>query len=109
MLSDAAIRRLVHYCRRAPLTAPDFVEMRGEGVMDGRSVRYVGAELRRVVWRDVEVREVLLAAAERAVWDTLLEELAERGARSHGLDLLDLVSAMSLEAARTTSRVAVNN
>jgi hypothetical protein len=99
VLSDAAVRRLVHYCRRAASTSPDFVEMRGEGVMDGRHVRYVGADLRRVVWRDVEVRDALLAAEERAVWEAPLEVLAARGARSQGLSLLDLVTAMSLERA----------
>ena len=77
--------------------------------MDGRAVRYVGAELRRLVWRDGEVREALLAAEDRTVWDALLEALRRVGARSQGLALLDLVTAMSLEAARTTSRVAVKN
>jgi len=75
MLSDAGVRRLVHYCRRVPLTPSEFV------AENGRDVRYVGPLLRRVVWRDVEVREVLLAADDRAVWDALLEELAARGAR----------------------------
>jgi len=110
MLSNAALRRLVAYCRRAPRTPPEFVEVRGEGVLNGRAIRYIGPELRRVVWADVEVRDALLRAGDdRAAWDALLEELAVRGARSHGLDLLDLVTAMSLEAARSTSRVAVNN
>jgi hypothetical protein len=98
VLSDLALRRLVHYCRRAPLTPPEFVEIRGQGVMDGRNVRYVGAELRRVVWRDVEVRDALLAAEDRAVWEALVAVLAARGAEGHVLNLLDLVTAMSLES-----------
>jgi hypothetical protein len=32
------------------------MEIRGESVIDRRAVRYVGPDLRRVVWRDVEVR-----------------------------------------------------
>src|SRR3954471_6094994 len=56
VLNDAAVRRLTHYCRRVPLTEPEFVEE------DGRQVRYVGRALREVVWRDVEVRDALLAA-----------------------------------------------
>jgi hypothetical protein len=97
VLSDAAVRRLVHYCRRAPLTPPDFVEMPGEGVMNGRHVRYVGAEMRRGVWRDVEVRDALLAAEDRAVWGALFEDLRRVGAGNQVLNLLDLVAAMSLE------------
>jgi hypothetical protein len=55
------------------------------------------------VWRDVEVREALLAADDRAAWDALLEVLAARGAKGVGLSLLDLVSAMSLEAGRAST------
>jgi hypothetical protein len=80
------------------LTPPEFVEVRGEGVMDRRNMRYVGAELRRVVWRDVEVRDVLLAAEDRAVWDALNDLLTAHGAAGHGLSLLDLVTAMSVES-----------
>jgi hypothetical protein len=97
MLSDAAERRLVHYCRRAPLTPPDFVEMRGEGVMNGRHVRYVGPELRRVVWSDVEVRDALLQPGAGSVDGPLADVLRRRGAENQGLNLLDLATAMALE------------
>ena len=90
-LSDAGWRRLVHYCRRERLTARELVEDRG------RSVSYVGSRLRRLVWADTEVRDVLLVAADdRAVWDELVSLLAARGAS--GFSLLDLVTAVSFEA-----------
>jgi hypothetical protein len=90
MLSDAAARRLVHYCRRVPLTEPEFVDEHG------RQLRYVGGALREVVWRDVEVRDALLAAEDRGVWAALLEDLWRVGMGDQGLSLLDLASAMSL-------------
>jgi hypothetical protein len=89
---DAAERRLVHYCRRVPLTPSEF------GGQNCRHVRYVGQLLRRLVWSDVEVRDALLAAKERAGSRALIEVLTVRDARCEGLHLLDLATAMSLEA-----------
>jgi hypothetical protein len=67
--------------------------------MNGRNVRYVGAELRRMVWRDVEVCEALLAADEDAVWTALVADLRRAGAEDQVLNLLDVVSAVSFEQA----------
>jgi hypothetical protein len=105
MLSDAALRRLVHYCRRVEQTPSEFVDV------DGRNVRYVGGELRRLVWRDVEVRDALLAAGDDCgPRGALAGALEAVGAVGFGLNLLDLVTAMSLEAAESpqgTARVPV--
>jgi hypothetical protein len=95
MLSDRALWRLVLYCRRVPQVAPEFVEMYG-----GRHVRHVGGELRRLVRADVEVRQALLDAGDyRDGFNTLAEALEAAGAVGFGLNLLDLVTGISLEAA----------
>jgi hypothetical protein len=72
------------------LKASELVEERGRGLS------YIGFRLRRLVWADTEVRDVLLVAADdRAVWDELVGLLAARGAS--GFSLLDLVTAVSLK------------
>ena len=61
-----------------------------------RSLSYIDFRLRRLVWADTEVRDVLLVAADdRAVWDELVGLLAVRAAS--GFSLLDLVTAVSLK------------
>lgn len=89
-LSEVADRRLRAYCSRARCSRSDFVD-NGHG----REARYLAADLRAIVWRDVEVRTVLLSAGEdRNAWNELLLEFGQ----GRGLPLLDLVSATSLEA-----------
>ena len=63
----------------------------------GREVPYVNKRLRAIVWADQEVRDALLDAE----FAQLAAGLEERGCHRM-LDLLDLVSAMSLEAERST-------
>lgn len=93
MLSDAAARRLRAYCSRARRSRSDIC-----ATPSGREVRYISADLRRVIWNDVAVRDVLIAAGEdRNAWDALVASVG----RDRGLALLDLVSAMSLEARLT--------
>ena len=75
-----------------PLTPSEFVGP------NSRHVRYVGQLLRRLVWSDVEVRDALLAAKDRGASEALIEVLTVRDARCEGLNLLDLATAMSLEA-----------
>ena len=49
----------------------------------------MAADLRAIVWRDVEVRTVLLSAGEdRNAWNELLLEFGQ----GRGLPLLDLVT-----------------
>ena len=89
-LSDAARRRLSAYCSRAVYSRSEVAD-NGRG----RDVRVVNADLRRIIWRDAEVRAVLLEAGEnRNAWDALVGQVSPE----LGLPLLDLVSAMSLEA-----------
>ena len=97
-LSDAAWRRLAHYCKRAADGPSEYVDRQNTMPLgDGMRVRYTNARLRGIVWSDEEVRNALL--------DTdvgqLAAELEQRGCH-RGLDLLDLASAMSLEAERRT-------
>jgi hypothetical protein len=89
-LSDAAKRRLSAYCSRAVYSRSEVAD-NGRG----RDVRVVNADLRRIIWRDTEVRDVLLRAGEdRNAWDALVGQVDVKLA----LPLLDVVSAMSLEA-----------
>jgi hypothetical protein len=89
-LSDAAKRRLSAYCSRAVYSRSEVAD-NGRG----RDVRVVNADLRRIIWRDTEVRDVLLRAGEdRNAWDALVGQVDVELA----LPLLDVVSAMSLEA-----------
>jgi hypothetical protein len=92
LLSEAAQRRLVQYCRRAAVTERDLVL---RNVMRSRRhVPYVNEQLRRIVWADEEVRDALLV-------DENAEGLAavlERHRCPRRLDLLDLMCAMTLEA-----------
>lgn len=77
------------------LKASELVEERGRGLS------YIGFRLRRLVWADTEVRDVLLVAADdRAVWDELVGLLAARGAS--GFSSLDLVTAVSLKPGWST-------
>jgi hypothetical protein len=95
-LSEPARRRLSAYCRRA-------VYSRGEVASNGRGrdVRVVNADLRLIIWRDAKVRDVLLVAGEdRHAWDALCGQID----RELALPLLDLVSAMSLEAHQQSLR-----
>ena len=93
MLSEAAVSRLRQYCNRAVYSRSDLVD---NGM--GRECRYLDADLRRIIWRDSEVRDVLIRAGEdRNAWDALVASVG----RDRGLGLLDLVSAMSLEARLT--------
>jgi hypothetical protein len=93
MLSSAAAKRLVLYCRRSKTEPPEYVE-RGR-----RRVPYVGQRLREVVWADVEVHEILLAADDPEVWERLLKQIGER----YRWSLLDLCCAMTLQAERHTA------
>jgi hypothetical protein len=68
--------------------------------MNGRNVRYVGAELRRMVWRDVEVCEALLAADEDAVWTALVADLRRAGAEDQVLNLFGRCVGGELRASR---------
>ena len=87
--------RLRQYCGRARFSRGDFADSG-----DGREARYLSADLRRIVWNDTEVRRVLLAAGRhRSAWDALLGQVGHE----RGLPLLDLVSAMSLEARTAAS------
>src|SRR5215216_3211752 len=88
MLSEAAEKRLRMYCDRARYSRSDFCD---NGL--GRNVRYVDADLRKIVWNDAEVRGVLLAAGEHHnAWDALVAAFGNERAMA----LLDLVSAMEL-------------
>ena len=94
--SEAAAKRLRAYCSRAVYSRSEVAD---NGL--GRDVRVVNADLRRIIWRDAEVRDVLLEAGEdRNAWDALLGQVDDE----LGLPLLDLVSAMSLEARTTGAR-----
>jgi hypothetical protein len=86
MLSDAAARRLALYCDRAAAGPAEFVERKFPG--GTRAVRYVPKQLRSIVWADTEVRNALLNA----------EHPAQLTSDGHGLNVLDLMSAMSLES-----------
>ena len=95
-LSDAAKRRLGAYCSRAVYSRSEVAD-NGRG----RDVRVVNADLRRIIWRDTEVRDVLLTAGEdRNRWDALVGQVDVELA----LPLLDVVSAMSLEARQESLR-----
>jgi hypothetical protein len=89
-LSEDAQRRLVHYCRRAIVSRPDYVfRPKAMPLSGGRSVRYVAEQLRAIVWSDEEVRTALL--------EDDFDSLAARVTRYDGLGLLDLCTAMELE------------
>ena len=89
-MSEAAKRRLSTYCARAVYSRSEVAD-NGRG----RDVRVVNADLRKIIWRDAEIRDVLLEAGEnRNAWDALVRQVSPE----LGLPLLDLVSAMSLEA-----------
>ena len=89
MLSEAAEKRLGQYCSRARYSRSDVVD-NGRG----RECRYLDADLRRIIWNDSEVRDVLIRAGEdRNAWNALVATVG----RGRGLALLDLVSAMGLE------------
>jgi hypothetical protein len=91
MLSDAAARRLVLYCERSAGAPRESVERRyGRGT---RGVPYTNRQLRQLVWADREVREALLQE-----FGALAELLRRRGHDRRFGDLLDLMTAMSLEA-----------
>ena len=95
-MSEAAKRRLGTYCARAVYSRSEVADNGG-----GRDVRVVNADLRKIIWRDAKVRGVLLEADEdRNAWDALLGQVDDE----LGLPLLDLVSAMSLEARTTGAR-----
>jgi hypothetical protein len=95
-MSEAAAQRLRAYCRRAIYSRSDVAD---NGL--GRDVRVVNADLRKLIWRDAEVCDVLLRAGEdRNAWGALLGQVDDE----HGLPLLDLVSAMSLEARQGSLR-----
>jgi hypothetical protein len=103
-MSEAAAQRLRAYCRRAIYSRSDVSD---NGL--GRDVRVVNADLRKLIWRDAEVCDVLLRAGEdRNAWDALLGQVDVLGQvdDEHGLPLLDLVSAMSLEARQGSLRWA---
>ena len=89
-MNEGAADRLRTYCRRATYSRSEVAD-NGRG----RDVRVVNADLRKIIWRDAEVRDVLLKAGEdRNAWNALLDQVDDE----LGLPLLDLVSAMSLEA-----------
>jgi hypothetical protein len=89
-VNEAATRRLRAYCARAVYSRSEVAD---NGL--GRDVRVVNKDLRTIIWRDSEVRSVLLKAGDdRNAWDALLGQVDDE----LGLPLLDLVSAMSLEA-----------
>ena len=53
----------------------------------GRSLSHIGFRLRRLVWADTEVRDVLLVAADdRAVWDELVDWRVGRRERAGAND-----------------------
>jgi hypothetical protein len=93
MLTDLAARRLAMYCQRSATMKRDSVERPyGHGV---RHVSYTNEQLRELVWRDKEVRDVLL---QDDLFGALADMLRRRGHERHYGDLLDLATAMSLEA-----------
>jgi hypothetical protein len=89
-LSDAAWRRLIHYCRRAADGPPEYVH-RADAMPQrgGINVRYTNRQLRGIIWADTEVRDALLDVD----FDELATGIQQRGCH-RGLDLLDLASAM---------------
>jgi len=95
-LSDRAQWRLLHYCRRAAAAPPDHVFRPNVMGVRGRHVRHVNAELRQLVWADVEVRDALL---EDGRYGELVAVL-ERHRCPHALGLLDLMAGVTLEAGR---------
>jgi hypothetical protein len=107
MRADGA-RRLELYCRQAAVMPSDWVD-RPYRDLWGRErirhrVRYVNRELRGLVWSDAEVRGVLLAAGKgTAAFDALVSAVAG----ANPFDLLDLVTAMSLEAEVRAERAGV--
>jgi hypothetical protein len=108
MLADAALHRLVAYTRRATFMPRETVDVEFGDNGRTRGVRFVGAPLRRLVWNDGEVRQALLdftagrddgeRGRRMARWNAFSAELERHGANPFAL--LDLVSAMSLEAER---------
>jgi hypothetical protein len=94
MLSDDAQRRLIHYCRRAATSPPEYISQ--DYGCHQRNVRYVDRHLRELVWNDTEVREALLHAG----FDAVLAQMPA----GQALSLLDLCTAMALEAARRAAR-----
>ena len=87
-LSEPGQRRLAHYCRRAAYAPRESVYR-----PDGRHVPYPPRSLRQVIWADHEIRDTLLDARDPAAYDTLADTVP-----GYELDLLDLVTAVSLEA-----------
>jgi hypothetical protein len=99
MLTDLAARRLAMYCQRSATMKRDSVE-RSYGATTRRAVSYTNAQLRELVWRDKEVRDVLL---QDDLFGALADMLRRRGHERHYGDLLDLATAMSLEAEQHTA------
>jgi hypothetical protein len=106
LLSDAAVWRLVHYCRRMLRVPQEYVE-RPYGDEQHRSMRLVAfphAELRAVVWNDVEVRDALLATGFARDRFEVLRALVEERAEGSAFGLLYLMPAVELEAERRAAR-----
>ena len=90
-LSEAGLRRLVHYCRRAAIEPPEYVHRPDVMPLSGgRNVRYLPQHLRQIIWHDTEVRDAVLT--------TNFDDLANQIPRENPFGLLDIFSAVSLEA-----------
>jgi hypothetical protein len=95
MLSEAAQRRLVMYCRRAAVAPTEWVH---RDVCGGRTVPYSDPALRALVWNDVEVRTAL--RSDDCTPGGVLGGVLRRHRCPHGLSLLQLRSDVDLEAER---------
>jgi hypothetical protein len=82
-MTDAALPRLVAYCRRAKLEPPEF-----------NPYRNISAELRRIVWRDVEARDALLKGG----YDDAQGRLEALGLQALQFALLDVATGLAHEA-----------
>jgi hypothetical protein len=75
-VNEAATRRLRAYCARAVYSRSEVAD---NGL--GRDVRVVNKDLRTIIWRDSEVRSVLLKAGDdRNAWDALLGQVDDEAA-----------------------------
>jgi len=92
-LSDEATRRLVHYYKRAIVSRPDHLfRANVMPLSGGTSVAYLDRALRAIIWSDAEVRTACLEQS----FDDLAAVVSQHG--PWALALLDVVTAMSLEA-----------
>jgi hypothetical protein len=90
-LTEAGASRLVGYCQRTSEEPHESIDRPYGGRL--RPVPFVGRWLRSLVWDDVEVRKALL----RMDFEALLAAMEVQG-WGNGFNLLDLMTAMTLEA-----------